>query len=103
MEAATKKARETSTEVIESSNQGTTGAGHQFLRLLETTLIASTGGRAELSQSTGKLRYSIGSFVLQTGFFRYDYLTSSSLPTIPSMMARPNQSSGSGSILNQSS
>jgi hypothetical protein len=55
MEAATEEAGETSTKVIELSNQGTTGAGHQFLWLLETTLITSTSGRAELSQSTGKL------------------------------------------------
>jgi hypothetical protein len=74
MEAAIEKAGETSTEVIELSNQGTTGAGHQFLCLLETTLTASTGGRAELSQSTGKLGYPIGSLVLQTDFFWYDYL-----------------------------
>jgi hypothetical protein len=87
MEAATEEAGETSTEVIESNNQGTTGAGHQFLCLLETTLIASTSGRVERNQNTGKLGYPIGSLVLQTGFFRYDYLTSSSLSIIPSMMA----------------
>jgi hypothetical protein len=49
MKAATEEAGETSIEVIKLSNQGTTGAGHQFLRLLETTLTASTGGRAELN------------------------------------------------------
>jgi hypothetical protein len=103
MEAATEEAGETNTEVIELSNQGTTRACHQFLRLLKTTLTTSTGGRAELSQSIGKVGYPTGSLVLQTDYFRYDYLASSSLPTIPSMMARPNQSSGSGSILNQSS
>jgi hypothetical protein len=95
MEVATEELGETSTEVIELNNQGTIGAGHQFLWLLKTTLIVSTGGRVELSQSTEKLGYLIGSLVLQTGFFQYDYLISSSLPTIPSMMARPNQSSGS--------
>jgi hypothetical protein len=101
--SSNKGSREDSTEVIELSNQGTTGEGHQLLRLLETTLTMSTSRRAELSRSTGKLGYPIGSLVLQIDFFRYDYLTSSSLPTIPSMTARPNQSSGSGSILNQSS
>jgi hypothetical protein len=57
MEAATEEAGETSTEVIEWNNQGTIGAGHQFLQLLKTTLTTSTGGRAELSRSTGKLGY----------------------------------------------
>jgi hypothetical protein len=103
MEAATEKVEETSTKVIELSNQGTTGAGHQFLRFLETTLTVSIGERAEQSQSTGKLGYPTGSLVLQTDFFRCNYLTSSSLPTIPSMMAKSNQSSSLKSILNQSS
>jgi hypothetical protein len=84
MEAATKEAGEISIEVIELSKQGTTGAGHQFLWLLETTRAASTGRRAELSRSTGKPGYPTSSLVLQTNFFRYDYLTSLSLPTIPS-------------------
>jgi hypothetical protein len=103
MEAVTEEAGETTTEVIELSNQGTTEVGHQFLRLLEITLTTSTGRRAKLSQSIGNLGYPTGSLVLQTDFFWYGYLTSLSLPTIPSTMARPNQSSGLGFILNQSS
>jgi hypothetical protein len=55
MEVATEEAGETSIELIELSNQGTTRVSHQLLQLLETTLTVSTGGRAELGQSIGKL------------------------------------------------
>jgi hypothetical protein len=58
-------------------------------------------GRKEgLNQNIKKLEDTIGSLALQADFLRYDYLTNSSLQTIPSTMAKPSLDSGSGSTLN---
>jgi hypothetical protein len=73
-----------------------------FLQLLETTCAESIAGRkVELNLNTEKLEYPTGSLILQIDFFQYGYLTNSSLPTTPNMMARLNLSNGSGSTLSQ--
>jgi hypothetical protein len=104
MEVATKEAGKTRTKVIELNKQGIIGADHQSLQLHETTRTESTASKkVELSLNIGKLEYPIDSLASRIDFFQYDYLINSSRPTTPSTMARPNLSSGSGYILNQSS
>jgi hypothetical protein len=54
-----------------------------------------------LNQRIEKPKHMIGSLALQTDLLWYGYLTNSSLQSTPSMMAKPNLGSGSGSTLSQ--
>jgi hypothetical protein len=84
------------------NNLGEAGAGYLLTRPHETSPTKLTVGKEGLNLNSRGWKYPTGSLVLQTDYFRYDYLTSSSCPTTLNMMARPTPSSGSESTLSQS-
>ena len=102
MEVTVEKVEETIVKTTESNNQERSEAKHLLGQPCETTLTKTTvGKKGVLNQNTQKPERMIDSPVLQTDLLQYDYLTSSSRPTTLSMMARPNQGSGSGFTRNQ--
>jgi hypothetical protein len=88
------------------NNLGKVGAG--YLLTPPHTAPRNYSHQADSWQKEGLnlnsrgLKYPIGSLVLQTDYFQYDYLTSLSHPTTLNMMARPSPSNGSEYTLNQS-
>ena len=95
-EVTTEKVEGTIVQITESNNQGRSEAKYLFRHPRRTTLTKTIVGRKEmLNQNTKKPERTIDSPVLQIDLLQYDCLTSSSRPTTPSMMARPNQGSGS--------
>ena len=102
VEVTTKKAGGTTVKTTEVNNQDRSEAKHPFGQSRRTTLTKTTVGWKEVpNQSTEKPERMIDSPVLQVDLLQYDYLTSSSRPTTLSMMARPNQGSGSGFTRNR--
>ena len=97
VEVTTEKAVEITVKITESSNQERPEAEHLLGQLRKTTLTKTiVGKKGAQNHNIQKLERTIDSPVLQIDLLQYDYLTSSSHPTTPSMMARPNQSCGSG-------
>ena len=97
VEVTTEKVEGTTVKTTESNNQERSEAKHPFRQPHRTILNKITVGWKEvLNQNTEKPECTIDSPVLQTDLLQYDCLTSSSHPTTPSMMARPNQSNSSG-------
>ena len=97
VEVTTEKVEGTIVKTTESNNQERSEAKHLFRQPRRTTLTKTTAGKKGVqNQNTQKLERTIDSPTLQTDLLQYDYLTSSSRPTTLSMMARPNQGSGSG-------
>ena len=102
VEVTTKKVEGTIVETTESNNQERSETKHPFRQPRRTTLTKTTvGKKGVLNQNTHKPECTIDSPILQTDLLQYDCLTSSSRPTTPSMMARPNQGSGSGFTRNR--
>ena len=96
-EVIIEKVEEIIVKTTGSNKQEKPEAKHPHGQLRKTTLTKTTvGKKGALNQNTQKPERTIDSPILQTDLLQYDCLTSSSHPTIPSMMARPNQSSGSG-------
>ena len=101
VEVTTEKVEGTKVKTTESNNQRSE-AKHPFRQPHRTTLTKTTVGWKEvLNQNTKKPERTIDSTVLQIDLLQYDYLTNSSRPTTLNMMARPNQSSGSGFTRNR--
>ena len=97
VEVTTEKVEEIIVKTTESNNQERLEAKHLLGQPRRTTLTKTTvGKKGAQNQSIQKPERTIDSPVLQTDLLQYDYLTSSSHPTTPSMMARLNQSSGLG-------
>ena len=101
VEVTTEKVEEIIVKTTESNNQERPEARRLLRQPRKTTLTKTTIGKKALNQNTQKPEHMIDSPVLQTDLLQYDYLTSSSRPTTPSMMARPNQSNGSGFTRNR--
>ena len=102
VEVTTEKVEETIVKTTKSNNQERSEAKHLLGQPHRTTLTKTTvGKKGVLNQNTQKLERMIDSPILQTDLLQYNYLTNSSHPTIPSMMARPNQGSGSGFTRNR--
>ena len=102
VEVTTEKAEETIVKTTESNNQERPKAKHLIGQPHKTTLTKTiVGKKGVLNQNTQKPECTIDSPILQTDLLQYNCLTSSSRPTTLSMMARPNQGSGSGSTCNQ--
>ena len=96
VEVTTERAKEITVKTTESSNQERPEAKHLLGQPRRTTLTKMTvGKKGAQNQNIRKPERTIDSPVLQIDLLQYDYLTSSSRPTTPSMMARPNQSNGS--------
>ena len=96
VEVTTERAEEIIVKTTESNNQERPEAKCLLGQTHRTTLTKTTvGKKGAQNQSIQKPERTIDSPVLQTDLHQYDYLTSSSRPTTPSVMARPNQSNGS--------
>ena len=97
VEVTTEKVEGTTVKTTEPNNQGRSEVKHPFGQPHRTTLTKTTAGWKEvLNQNTEKPGRTIDSPVLQADLLQYDYRTSSNRPTTLNMMARLNQSSGSG-------
>ena len=102
VEVTTERAEEITVKTTESNNQERPEAKHLLEQTRRTTLTKMTvGKKGAQNQNIRKPERTTDSPVLRTDLLQYDYLTSSSRPTTPSMMARPNQSNGSGFTHNQ--
>ena len=102
VEVTTERVEEITVKTTESSNQERLGAKHLLRQPRRTTLTKTIVGQKEvLNHNTKKPKHTIDSPILQIDLLQYDCLTSSSRPTTTSMMARPNQGSGSGFTRNQ--
>ena len=102
VEVTTEKVEEIIVKTTESNNQERPEAKHLLRQLCKTTLTKTTvGKKGAQNQNIQKPKRTIDSPVLQTDLLQYDHLTSSSRPTTPSTMARPNQSNGSGFTRNR--
>ena len=102
VEVTTEKVEEIIVKTTESNNQERPEARHLLGQPRKTTLTKTTVSKKRaLNQNTQKPERTIDSPVLQTDLLQYDCLTSSSRLTIPSMMARLNQSNGSGFTRNR--
>ena len=96
-EVTTEKVEGIIVKMTVSNKQERPEAKHLLGQPHKTTLTKTTvGKKGALNQNTQKTERTIDSPVLQTDLLQYDCLTSLRRPTTPSMMARLNQSSGSG-------
>ena len=97
VEVTMERPEEITVKTTESSNQERPEAKCLLGQPRRATLTKTTVGKKGVqNQNIRKPERTIDSPVLQTNLLQYDCLTSSSRPTTPSMMARPNQSNGSG-------
>ena len=102
VEVRIEKVEEIIVKTTGSNKQERPEAKHLLGQPRKTTLTKTTvGKKGALNQNIQKLERTIDSPVSQTDLLQYDCLTSSSRPTTPSMMARPNQGSGLGFTRNQ--